>query len=408
MRFGGFLSGVWDSAKFLASFASDPVKAVEGLLDKAVHTSARGELGQMMTKLPEALIAKLANYAKANAASGGAAAMVTTAKSYLGKGDIFSTMVGRPVEEWCADFVDAVAKMTGNASVVPSTASAPAKASMFHDAGEFHSGIAGALPGDIFFASHGGSGDISGVYHTGIITAPSAGQSLISIAGNTGGNDVAMENWSPGEIAGFGRPKYLAGSASYSGGSLLRPSPSDAQGWARQNLEKAGQGSQWPSLLSLWNRESSWRWDATNPSSGAYGIPQSLPASKMGDTSKGGGPDYLDNAATQIRWGLDYIASQYRNPDGAMAHENAYGWYDQGGWLQNGSAARNATGKPEAVLTPEESAAFVALVKALVGQGGSSGAAAVHQENHFHGSSMASPEELAALSIHLQTAVSGS
>ena len=63
-------------------------------------------------------------------------------------------------------------------------------------------------------------------------------------------------------------------------------------------------------LVWLWNKESGWQWNATNPSSGAYGIPQALPASKLASA----GDDWKDNAATQIKWGLNYIAGRYGSP----------------------------------------------------------------------------------------------
>jgi hypothetical protein len=81
--------------------------------------------------------------------------------------------------------------------------------------------------------------------------------------------------------------------------------------------------SQFSCLSSLWNEESGWNVYATNPSSGAYGIPQALPGSKMASA----GPDWQTDAATQIRWGLTYIKSQYGSPCGAWAHEEADGWY---------------------------------------------------------------------------------
>jgi len=81
--------------------------------------------------------------------------------------------------------------------------------------------------------------------------------------------------------------------------------------------------SQFSCLQPLWNAESGWNVSATNPSSGAYGIPQALPASKMASA----GPDYLTNPATQIRWGLQYIQSVYGSPCSAWSHEQAYGWY---------------------------------------------------------------------------------
>lgn len=77
------------------------------------------------------------------------------------------------------------------------------------------------------------------------------------------------------------------------------------------------------SLVKLWNRESGWKANAHNPSSGAHGIPQSLPASKMASE----GADYYTNGYTQIRWGLKYIASRYGNPSNAWAHSESHGWY---------------------------------------------------------------------------------
>jgi hypothetical protein len=72
--------------------------------------------------------------------------------------------------------------------------------------------------------------------------------------------------------------------------------------------------SQWSCLDQLWIGESDWRWWAENQSSGAYGIPQSLPASKMGTVAD----DYLTNPVTQIRWGLNYIRSSYGTPCNAL------------------------------------------------------------------------------------------
>ena len=70
-------------------------------------------------------------------------------------------------------------------------------------------------------------------------------------------------------------------------------------------------------------RESRWDYRAMNPSSGAYGIPQSLPGSKMASA----GSDWRTNPVTQIRWGLGYIAVRYGTPCGAWAHSESVGWY---------------------------------------------------------------------------------
>ena len=102
-------------------------------------------------------------------------------------------------------------------------------------------------------------------------------------------------------------------------------SPAWAKWWAKQQLAEHGWNTdtQWQALQNLWERESGWRWNATNPSSGAYGIPQSLPASKMASA----GADWRTNPATQIRWGLSYIKGRYRTPARAWAHFQAEGWY---------------------------------------------------------------------------------
>lgn len=76
-------------------------------------------------------------------------------------------------------------------------------------------------------------------------------------------------------------------------------------------------------LVKLWNRESGWNPNAHNKSSGAHGIPQSLPASKMASE----GTDYYTNGKTQIRWGLKYIKGRYGSPSNAWAHSQQKGWY---------------------------------------------------------------------------------
>ena len=79
----------------------------------------------------------------------------------------------------------------------------------------------------------------------------------------------------------------------------------------------------WQALVWIWQHESGWQWNATNPTSGAYGIPQSYPASKLAAA----GSDWKDNAATQIKWGLQYIKQRYGSPHQAKEfwlRNNAY------------------------------------------------------------------------------------
>lgn len=81
-------------------------------------------------------------------------------------------------------------------------------------------------------------------------------------------------------------------------------------------------GDQFSCLSSLWQKESGWDYQAYNPS-GATGIPQALPGSKMASA----GSDWATNATTQIRWGLDYISSVYGSPCSAWGHSQSMNWY---------------------------------------------------------------------------------
>ncbi|HSU74214.1 MAG TPA: lytic transglycosylase domain-containing protein [Terrabacter sp.] len=101
----------------------------------------------------------------------------------------------------------------------------------------------------------------------------------------------------------------------------------DPQSAARILMADHGWSSdaQYNCLVNLWNGESDWRWSAENASSGAYGIPQSLPASKMSQF----GADYRTNPLTQIKWGLWYIEMSYGNPCNAWSTWQARSphWY---------------------------------------------------------------------------------
>ena len=96
------------------------------------------------------------------------------------------------------------------------------------------------------------------------------------------------------------------------------------QEYAKQKCEEYGwSDSDFTCLVALWNRESNWNVTAQNKSSGAYGIPQALPATKMSAM----GSDYLTNYKTQIDWGVNYIKGRYITPTEAWAHSQRLGWY---------------------------------------------------------------------------------
>jgi hypothetical protein len=108
-------------------------------------------------------------------------------------------------------------------------------------------------------------------------------------------------------------------------GSAPPADPSSAEVIGQEELVDYGYtvASQWQCLYDLWEQESGWNVYADNPSSGAYGIPQSLPADKMAMF----GSDYLTDPTTQIKWGLYYIKSTYGTPCAAWQNEVNYGYY---------------------------------------------------------------------------------
>lgn len=107
-------------------------------------------------------------------------------------------------------------------------------------------------------------------------------------------------------------------------GPVVAPDPGSAKAIAREMLAARGMGDdQYSCLVSLWNKESGWRVNAANPSSGAYGIPQAYPGTKMASA----GADWQTNPVTQITWGLGYIAARYGSPCGAWARSQAVGSY---------------------------------------------------------------------------------
>ena len=104
-----------------------------------------------------------------------------------------------------------------------------------------------------------------------------------------------------------------------------RPAPNaavvgEAQAYARTQVANE---EEWNCLYNLWARESGWRVEAYNASSGATGIPQALPGSKMSSA----GADWETNPITQITWGLGYVNGRYGSPCGAWAHSENVGWY---------------------------------------------------------------------------------
>ena len=161
-----------------------------------------------------------------------------------------------------------------------------------------YSGIKGATIADTVKAVLAGNLNVTG-------TEP------VLSGGGSGGSGTAAPGDTGAANAGAAANQALAK-------KIIQANPAYA-GWDT--------GQEWADLVSLWNKESTWSNTADNPDSGAYGIPQALPYTKMPKAawppSAGGSAD----PATQIEWGLAYIAQRYGNPVMAWAHETANGWY---------------------------------------------------------------------------------
>ena len=138
-------------------------------------------------------------------------------------------------------------------------------------------------------------------------------------SGNTGGKSAPADSGSGG--GGGGESSSPAPAANASGDGTT---PEGAQAIARGMMGSYGWGDgEFSCLQSLWNRESGWNYQAENASSGAYGIPQALPGSKMSSVAD----DWATNPSTQITWGMQYIQGRYGTPCSAWAHSESVGWY---------------------------------------------------------------------------------
>lgn len=186
--------------------------------------------------------------------------------------------------------------------------------------------------------------------------------------------------------AGGGAPGNVASAAV----EALMKSMAAARGWT---------GAQWTALYDVEMREAGFSLTARNPSSGAYGLAQFI--NGPGEYAQYGGNS--SSASGQITGMLNYIAQRYGTPAGAEAHEQEYGWYDQGGYLPPGmSAAMNASGVPERVLPPGSDVMAASDVTAAMATSGGSQRPVIVQ---YFGTSHPTPEQQQAMIMRLTQAV---
>ena len=142
--------------------------------------------------------------------------------------------------------------------------------------------------------------------------APSAGQSSSSLFNVT-------SSAAAGSVSGIASSSYTGGNQGSATNQRLGKFMAASYGW--------DSGAEWNALVKLWDQESGWSNTAQNPSSGAYGIPQALPYSKMPQSAWPPADGGHSDPVAQIGWGLAYIKERYGDPVNAWAHEQSNGWY---------------------------------------------------------------------------------
>ncbi|MDX5065626.1 aggregation-promoting factor C-terminal-like domain-containing protein [Lactobacillus gasseri] len=244
-------------------------------------------------------------------------------------------------------------------------------------------------PGDLVFFGAGGANHV-GIYAGGdnyySAQSPSASPNIgmgkisavhegpvsyrripgINALGKSGDNVKAnsgLEKWikktiAPGFWKFIDKLNSLFNVSIGSGGPNSAPT-GDHKHW----LKQAGIPESWfNGLNSIIQQESGWRVNATNPSSGAYGIPQSLPGNKMASA----GSDWRTNPITQLKWMYSYIKERYGGLQNALSFRAAHGWYGNGGEFDSPKVIGVGEDGSEFVINPQKSTADHLIDKAIL------------------------------------------
>lgn len=279
-----------------------------------------------------------------------------------------------------------------------------AKSGIGHWAGQVKSKIVGAIKS--VFGIHSPSrvmAELGGHMMSGLMKGLLQGKDVLNSAVKGlfhSPLDAAQNLLSNGvSLPGKWITKLLDAKAPQGSNVPLGPGVASAQAYAAKLVAQMwpkGATGEMNALRALWNAESGWRANAENMSSGAYGIPQALPASKMASA----GSDWRTNAATQIRWGLSYIRSRYGDPETAWGSWNAHKphWYAKGGFAPIGQTAWVGERGPELMRVTSAGARVysnrqsMAMARGMgmpipppsAAAGGRAGAVVVRGETHVH------------------------
>lgn len=208
-----------------------------------------------------------------------------------------------------------------------------------------------------------GMGKISAVHEGPVSYRRISGINALGKSGDNVKANSGLEKWikktvAPGFWKFIDKLNSLFNISIDSGGPNSAPT-GDHKHW----LKQASIPESWfNGLNSIIQQESGWRVNATNPSSGAYGIPQSLPGSKMASA----GSDWRTNPITQLKWMYSYIKGRYGSLQNALSFRAANGWYGNGGEFDSPEVIGVGEDGPEFVINPQKSTADHLIDKAIL------------------------------------------
>lgn len=332
---GGILGKIGDAGKILAAVFSGNTTALSNAITAMIPGAAGhgvADMGKVLEDIPRTLIK---DAVKTLIGLGGLGAdageIVKYAMSFIGRIPYVWGGTNVPGGADCSGFVQAIYKHFG----ISAPRTSEAQGAWVRRGAPTPGGLA-------FYHSPAGGPDPG---HVGIVRNAN---SVISQGGGMGPQVIPLHAlpllWTGVPPGGLGAGGNINGTA---------------QKVARTLLARHGWGSQWGAFNSLETQEAGWNLHAQNPGSGAYGMAQFIKGAS--EYAQYGG-----NASTitgQLTAMMNYIGQRYGNPDAAWAHEQSAGWYDGGGWLKGGLSVKR-THRPEAVLNPGQSAAFLALAQA--------------------------------------------
>lgn len=296
---------ITDMGRISAALATGNVTALInafGDLTGQKVPGAGGDMLKVLSKIPKILVGDVARWLMGHAGGGSGNAIVQYAMKFIGKIPYVWGGTSVPGGADCSGFTQAIYRHFGiNAPRTSEAQGAWVKRG-------------GAVPGGLAFYNSPAGGPPPG--HVAIVKD---GSMVISQGGGMGPQLMGI-NAMPLMFTGIPPHGFSTAAAVAATGT--------AQKYAQRLVNATWPGTgQWPAFADIVRRESGWAVNATNPSSGAYGIPQALPGSKMASA----GADWRTNPLTQIRWMVGYIKSRWGSPQNADNNEIVNHWYDKGG-----------------------------------------------------------------------------